>query len=864
MQSESPSAARFGNAAVFILLTTVCLIPWVHGGNIPLARLILQAGGFTAALLSSVSCMLRNERPAFPPIIFPLGVVVAIGVLQLLPLHAPMASQMNHAVLAEIRHEFIDVKQTELTAGTASPADTRTTLAQLTSLMLLAITAFEQIRTRQTVAASLAVFTANASILSLLGIVQSFQNTLFLIQDQWWTGLGTPFATFINSNNAAGWLTLGLASSIGLLVLQLDTSFAARGHFHDRTPGVFSGAVRYVATLNLQQILVWFSIALITCAVIATRSRGGILATAVSFVVTILARSQKRRLTAILIVVMVGGTLTYSLMVFLSLDQTAALELSTLKDPAGELLVRIQHWRDSLNVVADFPVFGGGLGAYRYTTLPYQTRDAGVWFQHADNQYIEILVDAGIAGGIALLMIGLPTLVLAFCTTRRSIAGRTRGFVSSVGVVLLFATVSQMVTALVDFGAGMPAASSLFVVLVSMLSAMQNPDKQIDFRPSGRILSWAARFALITGTVSFTGDLLAAHKCYLIVIDGRKVESLPLSWNAIEAREKLLNQARLALRHRSDDAQTHELVSRLLSDITRSQFLKGLPELANPEQFQTAWTQTSCLGIARRIDSLRDEPDRQQYLRNVLEMYLDESGIVKHSQRLVSRIPFPGGVFRRTARWEAASTRLDQVNELQARARFIEPTKSKLGLELGELMLRNGRPSKAVSIWQHALNSDESLRYQILSVYSMTNALNDGFENFGPTTYAQAVIALTQSRSLGELTDRLRTQAAEFWNYRQLPPTKEYQQLRAGHLRHLGNLDDRIQWLEQCVHRQPDTIQFHQELATAYFTANRLSDSEDQWYEVLRIDSGNLSAARRIRAIKRKRQQMVKPSFPER
>jgi hypothetical protein len=258
VRSASPWSERFGVAAIVLLLVTVCLLPWLHGGNIPLARLVLQVGSAAAALLSLLSSVLRREQSEFPQIIFPLGVLFAVAVLQLTPVHAAMVSQMNHAVLEDLRPDFTQLDQSEMTVRTASPGDTRMIAAQLVALMLLAITAFDQIRTQQAVIWSLTAFTVNASLLSLLAFVQLSQPDLFLIREEWWTGMGRPFGTFVNPSNAAGWLALGLASGIGLLVLQLESPAGGDDSpQHDNNSNeLLSRISRYFAALTSRQILV--------------------------------------------------------------------------------------------------------------------------------------------------------------------------------------------------------------------------------------------------------------------------------------------------------------------------------------------------------------------------------------------------------------------------------------------------------------------------------------------------------------------------------------------------------------------------------------------------------------------------------
>ncbi len=75
---------------------------------------------------------------------------------------------------------------------------------------------------------------------------------------------------------------------------------------------------------------------------------------------------------------------------------------------------RLPHWRSSLQAAkAHFPA-GSGLGSYAYAYLPYQTTGSDKWFHHADNLWLEMLVEQGIVGLVltfAVLFLWIRTLL---------------------------------------------------------------------------------------------------------------------------------------------------------------------------------------------------------------------------------------------------------------------------------------------------------------------------------------------------------------------------------------------------------------------------------------------------------------------
>ncbi len=609
--------------------------------------------------------------------------------------------------------------------------------------------------------------------------------------------------------------------------------------------GWIDGLVRYLARLNSIQLVSWISLVSIVCAMLATRSRTGMVAAGTAFVATALVRVRARRPGAVLMVMVIGLAGVLGLVSLLNLQEPVMRELRTLQDPAGALAGRLQHWRDSSVAVLDFPAFGGGLGAYRYITLPYQTHNTGFWFQHADNQYVEVLVEAGVVGIVAVFLLGIPALAGAFQIVRRSVAGGLEPVRETVALILFFVIVAQAVAAMADYGPILPSTSAFFVTLVALLAAVQadaNPDRLL---PPNRVVTAGMRIALIVGALSFTVDLVRAHECYLVLIDLERTVSRPLSWDSIQQQERIQERATQVLSGRPDDGRAHDAMSRLLRDSTRSKFLRGLPAFNDSERLEQAWPYTGCIALIRQIDSLKDDPAGQKHLHSVLKVRTQQSGMMEHCSQAVSRIPLPGPVIRRAARWAGAARIKDPGEQFALRARFNEPANGQLSLQLGELAMRSGDQERAENIWNQGLKLDESLRGLILDVYVSLGRLDEGLEVFGPGDYSQAVTALGASPG-PLLRSRLMELADELWTDPQTAPAVAVQASRSRHLGYQDDVQERIRWLQRCVVWSPDEVQFRRDLAGLLFRSGRLRESMDAWYEVLKIDRFDQSAEREI------------------
>lgn len=837
-------AAFFGSVATIVLLSTVCALPWIHGGTIPLARLVLQVGACVAGLFSLVSGLLERRQTGFPRIIFPLGILAGVGVLQLLPLHAPLITQMNHAVLADLRYELPQTHTDTLSTRTGSPADTRMIVAQIVALMLLAITAYDRIRSQRVVRLVLAVFTGNALIFSLLSLAQMFQGELFLIRREWWTGLGGPYGTFVNANNAAGWLSLGLAAAIGTLSMQLRAGLSHPSDSMGVGQRVLSRITFFFSRLTASQVTTWCSVILIACAVVATKSRGAMIAIGVSVLVFVLLRIQRRHVFGTIVVLGVLGLGMYFVARLLGLDELALREIRTLYDPVQAASPRVAHWKDTLYAVLDFPVLGGGLGAYRFVTLPYQSRNAGVWFQHADNQYVEFMVEAGVTGLIAFILIGLPVLTRSMHIVRSSIIGGASRTEESVALILVFATVAQAVFALFDYGIGLPAASSLFVVLVAMLTGVQDVSGEPTHRTNA--VNYGMQFSLVVGGALFVSDLASAQQCYLASIAGRTVSNDVISKQSFEVRAQVLAQARQAILKRPDDPDAHETVSQMRSDLLRAEFMRGLPGIEDDDNAEKIWPLTSCLSIVRHMGNRGNRSPAQRHLHSVLTARVRNSGIVEHCRAAIRDIPVGGQFLRRAVRWDQAARADSSNTDLLTRARFSEPANAGAGLQFGEIAIRNGAAEKAEDLFAQVLRADPARRGSVLGIYASVCLLDEGLDAFGPSGYSEAIIAM-RGQLDPKLIERLRGSAEKYWEERSGIPGIEDQLCRS---EYLGSLKDYVQqerWLQQCVLWNPDRVRLRRELALVLERLSRPDEALVQWHEMLRIEPHNTYASMQVR-----------------
>jgi len=138
----------------------------------------------------------------------------------------------------------------------------------------------------------------------------------------------------------------------------------------------------------------------------------------------------------------------------------------TFLDLPASLLTRLSLYGDTLQIFKDFPLFGTGLGTYRWIAKNYQSVDVSHMHRfHSNNDHIELLAETGLVG-YALLAVALGTLVWkSFLKSRRG-ASWDRILGASCFVSLLV----FMATLFFDSYLRTPAVALLFVFQLALLA----------------------------------------------------------------------------------------------------------------------------------------------------------------------------------------------------------------------------------------------------------------------------------------------------------------------------------------------------------------------------------------------------------
>lgn len=317
----------------------------------------------------SIFTWFRRSPPDLAPALSPastvlMAAVLAYAALQLLPLPAGWISILSPARY-EILRGLAPIHTQSWAPLSVSP---RLTFAHLLRLLAYLVVfflarqfAFRLARRVWVCAVPLLLI---ASIESAIGLVQHFE-----------TG-GFALGTYANHGHLAGLLEMTLPPALILILIAFD---------RERKEGGESVAIAAIICLLLA------CAALILAGLLYTSSRMGLAAAAISMVVMGGLELASRRKRSTIVLFAAAAALLILLL-------AAPLSLVSRYEGGLTAEVRLQIWRDSLKLIAHYPVFGCGLGTFVSAVQKYRGATPLALVDYAHNDYLQLLAELGAVG----------------------------------------------------------------------------------------------------------------------------------------------------------------------------------------------------------------------------------------------------------------------------------------------------------------------------------------------------------------------------------------------------------------------------------------------------------------------------------
>ena len=272
-----------------------------------------------------------------------------------------------------------------------------------------------------------------------------------------WSG---SFGTFVNRNNAALFMNLGLGCSLGLMSWRL---MALTGQEIDDDQFEVNDLVSLIS--DRDSLIGIFSAVLCIGGLLLCGSRSGIVAMLAGSLLAFGWVRQRRGFMTLPVIVSAIGIAAASLLIpfKLSLNSLKRFEFFSADAKTITSDGRLDHWPEGFRAGLEYFPAGSGLSTYGNAYLPYQTSThvKRSWSQHADNLWLELFVEQGIVG-ILLTIVLFAILIRSLLRLSQSPDPIDQGL-RTIGWYFIGAILASQTF---DFGLILPA--NLFLVSIML------------------------------------------------------------------------------------------------------------------------------------------------------------------------------------------------------------------------------------------------------------------------------------------------------------------------------------------------------------------------------------------------------------
>lgn len=504
---------------------------------------------------------------------------------------------------------------------------------------------------------------------------------------------------------------------------------------------------------------------------------------------------------------------------------------------------RLDHWWDAWQAARDFLFLGSGIGTYRLVYPIYTDTNQQSLFYHAENIYIEALVEGGLLG-LCLLLVSLAAVGVS---CYRLLIQREDKHSLACGAVGLFLLVSQAVHACFDFGLYLPANTQLLALLCG---AIVGRDVRLHSRSDYRhqavepsVSAWTPLFtrfhAAVTVFLITCGiagilelqSLEAVEAPYFQALKATPANaSLQATIEQTEGDSRLFDERIVA---RADDAEAQLLRGELLTTYRRLlQFdhWRAQQPTTSDEMF---WMQTSpALVHAGFLDLLKMPGSPQPEGLDTAELQLFTQTWLASLQAYYATLascPLLAEAHLRVAQLEPLVVHLPTSPSHLSHARLLAGGKAQLWAEIGFAELQLGNLPQATSDFSHSLQL--SGRDPIPLIKSLVQSYPPNVAVAVAPQSPELMVQLARDQFTSEAEEPIRSALLE--RAEQLISHNSENSAEASYVRGVlsltrGQTADAIEQIRKAVESQPLRTPWRYELARALLEQGQYDQALEQ------------------------------------
>lgn len=709
MRQESILKALFGKDAFLIAVVAlftlfIAALSWFFGGVHASAYLLCCIVALLALSVFVIASVRRDRRtPDFPLLGWCLLGAILLGCFQLIPIPLSVLQRVSPE-RAQTLAEYHDSAAPEVQRAAISQASerTRSDLARLATFMLVFLSG--TLLPKRHVRQSVIILAGSGIALALFGIA----NRLSWNGHIYWVFKSPSylsFASFVNHNNAGGYLCLVVSLITYLWVLNGFERWKVQQSATRRR--------NWSPYLLADWRDIWFalSIFILILAIVFTVSRGaflGLLAGGLA-VSIVIARSVGSRTKSSLLI------LAFGVILFVAWAGSSSAVWGRLSRLDSDELesVRFLHWQADGQMVTDYWTTGAGIGSYRFANRPYKTfaisQKSPKWFLYSENQYLESLIIGGIPGLTLLLM---PIVLLARAVLALIRQGDRDS--TAIGVLGAGALGSQAVAATFDFGLYLAANAALFALIAGIVfRAAQDLGSESANRRWPSQLGWALVFVCgFAALPCLFGETLISRE----LDSNRKPLTRKLGERRTVAEvDEQIGALRRSLRWVPDHTLGNLQLGLLYLEKNQLEVFESLRRSAPTKLDSELWLGSSIDFLHKRAHMLEREQGNRSQLRNdpVIQANLQNAWsafqAANHSCPLYSKVHY------RLAQTRILATSGDQNNEPTIdRMVRLAPQSARMRFRASAIAFDEGRVDLGLRLFTEFMQlSDELGREQV-------------------------------------------------------------------------------------------------------------------------------------------------------
>jgi O-antigen ligase len=437
-------------SAVVLVAATV-LAPWPFGSTAPRLVQALSVLALGTTLLSVALGRLRRGPPEIPSALLPIVLALGLAAAQLVPIPPAV-----HAALAPGSSAYWHPKDAKARAVlgpgwrplSIDPGATARSIAFILGLMGLVVSSQSALAERRRTRRAVVAVVAGGLAVALYGIVaRAFFGALLF--GQLAVPTVTPFGPFVSKNHFAGYVEMATLLATGLALGLADEARRGRGAL------AWAGSSRAGMV-----VLAGGAAAVMALSVLVSLSRGGVVSLLAGFTALIGLRLRRGGLSGQRLAgVLATGTLAVAASIAV-VPPEGRERIATVTDAATDSSgsFRLAVWKDALRAARGSPTVGYGLGAFGAALPRYKTAAGELRVEHAENDYLELLVEAGGSG----LLLALATVALVGGALVPGLARQEDRLLLGVGAGATAAILALLVHSTFDFNLHIPSNALLF------------------------------------------------------------------------------------------------------------------------------------------------------------------------------------------------------------------------------------------------------------------------------------------------------------------------------------------------------------------------------------------------------------------